>query len=134
MNLMLNPLLLVTFFPLVGVLLILLYRKTWTSAIRWTALAVSLVTFGLSLWLLSGCNTADANAQMEINLPWFTMGGNHRFSSRRGRYQHPDGAAHRIPYPAGNLLHLESGQGKGQRLYGLLPAVGSRHDGGICLT
>jgi NADH:ubiquinone oxidoreductase subunit 4 (subunit M) len=50
MNSGINPLLLVTFFPLVGVLLILLYKKTWKSAIRWTALITSLVTFGLSLW------------------------------------------------------------------------------------
>jgi len=76
MNSGINPLLLVTFFPLVGVLLILLYKKTWKSAIRWTALITSLVTFGLSLWMLSMFDTADANVQMEINLPWFNLGAN----------------------------------------------------------
>ncbi len=76
MNSGMNPLLLVTFFPLVGVLLILLYQKTWKSAIRWTALITSLVTFGLSLWMLSMFDPADPNIQMEINLPWFNLGGN----------------------------------------------------------
>lgn len=76
MNSGINPLLLVTFFPLVGVLLILLYKKTWKSAIRWTALITSLVTFGLSLWVLSMFDAADPNIQMEFNLPWFNLGGN----------------------------------------------------------
>ena len=76
MNSGINPLLLVTFFPLAGVLLILLLKKTWKNAIRWTALITSLLTFGLSLWMLSKFNAADASIQMQINLPWFTLGGN----------------------------------------------------------
>ena len=71
-----NPLLLVTFFPLVGVLLILLLGRTGKTAVRWIALLTSLVTFGLSLWMLSMFNTADGGIQMEINLPWLTLGGN----------------------------------------------------------
>ncbi len=71
-----NPLLLVTFFPLVGVLLILLLGKTGKTTVRWTALLTSLVTFGLSLWMLSMFNAADGGVQMEINLPWLTLGGN----------------------------------------------------------
>ncbi len=76
MNSGINPLLLVTFFPIAGVLLILFYRKTWKSAIRWTALIASLITFGLSLWMLSMFDASNANVQMEINLPWFNLGGN----------------------------------------------------------
>jgi NADH-quinone oxidoreductase subunit M len=71
-----NPLLLVTFFPLAGVLLILLLGKTGKTTVRWTALLTSLVTFGLSLWMLSMFNAADGGVQMEINLPWLTLGGN----------------------------------------------------------
>ena len=53
MNSGINPLILVTFFPVLGVLVILLLKKEWKTAARWTALATSLVTFGLALWVLS---------------------------------------------------------------------------------
>ena len=71
-----NPLLLVTFFPILGILLILVLRKTWKNAIRWTALGTSLVTFGLSLWLLSLFDASSGDIQLAVNLPWFTLGGN----------------------------------------------------------
>ena len=74
MNIGLNPLLLVTFFPLVGVAVILLLKLQWKSAIRWTALVASLLTFGISLWVLAQFDAADGGMQMELNLPWFTLG------------------------------------------------------------
>jgi len=76
MTSVINPLLLVTFFPLVGVVLILLLGRAGKSSVRWIALLTSLVTFGLSLWMLSQFNTAEGGIQMEINLPWLTLGGN----------------------------------------------------------
>jgi NADH-quinone oxidoreductase subunit M len=76
MNIGINPLLLVTFFPLVGVLVTLLLKSTWKNALRWMALVTSLVTFGLSLWVLSQFNSAEGNMQFEILLPWFTLGSN----------------------------------------------------------
>ncbi len=71
-----NPLLLVTFFPLAGALLILLFKTSWKNAARWTGLVTALFTFGFTLWMLAGFDKANANIQMEINLPWFTLGGN----------------------------------------------------------
>ena len=68
-----NPLLLVSLFPLVGVLVLLLLRPQWKGALRWTALVTSLLTFGLSLVVLSLFKSADGGMQMEINLPWFTL-------------------------------------------------------------
>jgi len=76
MNTVLNPLLLVTFFPLIGVLVILLLKPTWKAALRWVALITALITFGLSLWMLSQFNAADGGMQFEILLPWFSLGGN----------------------------------------------------------
>ena len=74
MDLLLHPLLLTTFFPLVGVLVILfLLKEENKNAIRWTALLTSLVTFGISLWMLSGFNASDGGLQMEINQPWITV-------------------------------------------------------------
>lgn len=71
----LNPLLLVTFFPAVGAVVLLCFKPAWKSTARWTALAFSLVTFGLSLWLLAQFNTGSGEMQMEINQPWFSLGG-----------------------------------------------------------
>jgi NADH-quinone oxidoreductase subunit M len=71
-----NPLLLVIFFPIVGALVILCFKPEWKNPARWTALVTSLVTFGLSLWMLSQFNAADGNMQMELNLPWFNLSGN----------------------------------------------------------
>ena len=70
-----NPLLLVTLFPLAGVLVLLLLKPQWKGALRWTALITSLLTFGLSVWMLSLFNRADGGMQMEFSLPWFTLAG-----------------------------------------------------------
>lgn len=74
MNLNQYSLLLVTFFPLAGALVILLLKSSWKNALRWTALAVSLITFGLSLWVLSQFQSANPDAQMVIHWPWFSLG------------------------------------------------------------
>ena len=76
MNMGQNPLLLTTAFPLVGVVVILLLKPKWKNAIRWIALVTSLVTFGLSLWMLSQFDSANAEMQFEVNLPWFALGSN----------------------------------------------------------
>ena len=75
MNFILHPLTLVTFFPLVGVLVILFLREEQKDAIRWTALITSLITFGISLWVLAQFNAADPELQMVINLPWIRVAG-----------------------------------------------------------
>lgn len=69
-----HPLLLVTFFPLIGCVIIALLKEGQKTAIRWTALLTSLVTFGLSLLMLAGFNPADGNIQMELRVPWVTIG------------------------------------------------------------
>ncbi len=52
MNFLLEPLNLVTFFPLLGVLVLLFIKAQHKNALRWTALVTSLATFGISLWML----------------------------------------------------------------------------------
>ncbi|MBA4374817.1 MAG: Fe-S-binding domain-containing protein [Anaerolinea sp.] len=76
MNIGLNPLLLVTFFPLAGALVVLLLKPKWKTALRWTALVTSLITFGLSIWMLTRFNDIDPEIQFELNLPWITLGNN----------------------------------------------------------
>jgi NADH-quinone oxidoreductase subunit M len=48
MDFLLNPLTLVTFFPLLGVLVILFINRENKTVIRWVALITSLLTFGIS--------------------------------------------------------------------------------------
>ena len=74
MDFILQPLNLVTFFPLVGVLVLLFLNKEHKNAARWTALIASLVTFGISLWVLAQFEAGNPNLQMEINATWFTFG------------------------------------------------------------
>ncbi len=73
MNTGLNPLLLVTFFPLVGVLVIAFLKNEQKTAIRWTALATALVTFALSFWMLGKFDANNPDLQMKTNLWWFSF-------------------------------------------------------------
>jgi NADH-quinone oxidoreductase subunit M len=70
MNLLFHPLIVTTFLPLVGVLILLFMKPAWKNAHRWVALATSLVTFGLSLVMLSYFKIGEPGIQMEIDLPW----------------------------------------------------------------
>ncbi len=75
MNSLLHPLTLVTFFPLLGVLALFFIRPDRKNAMRWTALITSLITFGISMWLLAEFNAKNPDLQMVINLPWIQVAG-----------------------------------------------------------
>ena len=76
MNLVFHPLTLVTFFPLVGVLVLLFLRTEQRDAIRWTALVTSLITFGISIAVLAQFNPANPDPlQLVINQPWIQVAG-----------------------------------------------------------
>jgi NADH-quinone oxidoreductase subunit M len=66
---------LLTFFPTIGALLLLAFPRNRESWIRWTALAVSLITFLLSLVLLAGFDRSNPELQMVIRLPWIRVSG-----------------------------------------------------------
>lgn len=75
MDVLLSPLTLVTFFPLVGVAVLLGMRPAQRSAIRWVALGTTLITLGLAVWALAQFNAADPGLQLTVQAPWFTVGG-----------------------------------------------------------
>lgn len=62
MNFLSQPLTLLTFLPLLGVLVLLFIKSEQKSALRWVALATSMVTFAVSLWVL-GLFYAEEAAQ-----------------------------------------------------------------------
>ena len=75
MNYGLNPLVLVTFFPLVGFVIIAFLKNEHKNAIRWVALVTALITFALSLWMLGKFDPKNPNLQMQINLWWLYAAG-----------------------------------------------------------
>ena len=75
MNLILHPLILVTFFPLVGVLVILFLKEEQKNLIRWVALITSLITFGISLAVLAQFNAGNPDLQLVVNVPWIQVAG-----------------------------------------------------------
>lgn len=81
---MLNPLVLVTIFPMAGFVLIAFMRPEAKNAIRWAALGTALVTFLLSLWVLAVFNPSDPTLQWTINTPWAALGANMQISIGMG--------------------------------------------------
>jgi NADH-quinone oxidoreductase subunit M len=66
---------LVTFFPLVGVVVLLFLRTEQKNAARWVALITSLITFGISIAVLAQFNPDDPQLQLVVNLPWIHVAG-----------------------------------------------------------
>jgi NADH-quinone oxidoreductase subunit M len=75
MDFLTNPLNLVIFFPLLGVMALLLMPSGKKNLLRWTALVASLLTFGISIWVLSLFKAADVDLQLGLNLPWIQVAG-----------------------------------------------------------
>jgi NADH-quinone oxidoreductase subunit M len=75
LNNLFHPLTLVTFFPLVGVLVLLFLRQDQKNLARWVALVTALITFGISLVVLAYFNPADPRLQEVIDVPWIPIAG-----------------------------------------------------------
>ena len=73
MNFVLYPLTLTTFFPLLGVLIILFMKSEHKNAIRWVALLTSLVTFGISIAALVQFDPANPDLQLVVKAPWIQI-------------------------------------------------------------
>ena len=66
---------LLTFFPLVGVLVLLFIPGEKKSVLRWTALVTSLVVFVISLVVLAQFKASDVNLQLVDRADWITVAG-----------------------------------------------------------
>jgi NADH-quinone oxidoreductase subunit M len=73
MNYIFHPLTLVTFFPLLGVLIILFLREEQRNVARWVALVTSLITFGISIAVLLQFNPANPDLQLVVKLLWIPV-------------------------------------------------------------
>ncbi|MGB9672881.1 MAG: NADH-quinone oxidoreductase subunit M [Anaerolineales bacterium] len=75
MDLIFHPLTLVTFFPIVGVIILLFINGEQKNLIRWVALITSLITFLISLIILNQFTPANPDIQLEIKRSWIQVGG-----------------------------------------------------------
>ncbi|MEK9165174.1 MAG: NADH-quinone oxidoreductase subunit M [Chloroflexota bacterium] len=76
MNALFATLTLVTFFPVVGVIVLLFVPKEQKDLIRWIAVITSLITFVLSLLMLAQFNPHEAGMQLVVRFPWIQIGSN----------------------------------------------------------
>ncbi|MGQ0603156.1 MAG: NADH-quinone oxidoreductase subunit M [Anaerolineales bacterium] len=74
MSILFSTLTLVTFFPLLGVLLLALLPAAQKNTLRWVSFVTSLITFGLSLVMLGAFTASNPNFQLEVSAPWFNLG------------------------------------------------------------
>src|SRR5512144_3007753 len=75
MNFFLQPLTILTFFPLLGVLVLLFINSEAKNTIRWVALIPSIITFVISLWVLAMFQASNPDLQLVVRLPWITVAG-----------------------------------------------------------
>ena len=66
---------LVTFFPLIGILLLLFVPKEKTDTIKGLALIISVVTMILSFAVYAGFDANASGMQFEVNIPWISSFG-----------------------------------------------------------
>jgi NADH-quinone oxidoreductase subunit M len=75
MNFFLQPLTLLTFFPLLGVLVLFFIPSDNKNALRWVTLITTLVTFGLSLWVLGMFDASNPDLQLVAQYDWIQVAG-----------------------------------------------------------
>ncbi|MBE7434186.1 MAG: NADH-quinone oxidoreductase subunit M [Anaerolineales bacterium] len=75
MKFLLQPLTILTFLPLAGVLVLAFIDPGRKNVIRWIALVTSLVTFLVSLWVFSMFDSSNPDLQLEAKYPWIQVAG-----------------------------------------------------------
>ncbi len=68
-----HSLTIVTFFPLLGAVVIAFLRRDRTSSVRWVALLCSLLTFLMTVWLYFGFDSHRAGMQFEEFRIWMVL-------------------------------------------------------------
>lgn len=66
---------LLTFFPLAGIVVLFFIPSGNKSALRWATLVTTLITFGISLWVLSMFNASNPDLQLVEKYDWITVAG-----------------------------------------------------------
>ena len=75
MEFLLQPLTLLTFFPLLGVLVLLFIPSENKNALRWVTLIITLITFVISIWVLTMFNPSNPDLQLVARYDWIQVAG-----------------------------------------------------------
>jgi NADH-quinone oxidoreductase subunit M len=75
MNFFLQPLTLLTFLPLLGILILFFIPSSAKNTLRWVALGTSLVVFALSLWVLGMFDASNPDLQLVAQYDWIQVAG-----------------------------------------------------------
>ncbi|WKZ37010.1 MAG: NADH-quinone oxidoreductase subunit M [Anaerolineales bacterium] len=75
MEFLLQPLTLLTFSPILGVIVILFMNSEQKRAIRWAAMVTSLLTFAISLWVFGQFKASNPDLQLEAKYAWIHVAG-----------------------------------------------------------
>src|SRR5215207_2362728 len=75
MEFLLQPLTLLTFFPLLGVLILFFIPSDRKDLLRWTTLITTLITFAISLLVLTMFNASNPDLQLEARYNWIQVAG-----------------------------------------------------------
>ncbi len=75
MEFIFQPLTLLTFFPLLGVVVLLFINNEQKNTLRWTALVTSLLTFAISLWVLYRFKASNPELQLKAQYDWIQVAG-----------------------------------------------------------
>ncbi len=117
MNFLLQPLSLLTFFPLVGVLVLLFLPAEQKNWARWTALVTSLITFGISLLVLSAFDQSNPDLQLTSPVQLDSSGGlEHPILSGGGRPEHPARSFDGFPDPHLDPFNLDGCRRRASRI------------------
>jgi len=73
MEFLLQPLTLLTFFPLLGVLVLFFIPSDNKNALRWTTLITTLITLAISVWVLTMFNASNPDLQLEARYNWIQV-------------------------------------------------------------
>lgn len=75
MNFFLQPLTLLTFLPLAGILVLFFIPSSAKNTLRWVALGTSLVVFAVSMWVLGMFDASNPDLQLVAQYDWITVAG-----------------------------------------------------------
>src|SRR5262245_59293831 len=75
MEFLLQPLTLLTFFPLMGLLILLFIPSDRKDALRWTTLITTLITFAISIWVLTLFRASNPDLQLKAQYNWIQIAG-----------------------------------------------------------
>src|SRR6185295_5923301 len=75
MEFLLQPLTLLTFFPLLGVLVLFFIPSDRKDMLRWTTLITTLITLAISILVLTMFNASSPDLQLEARYNWIQVAG-----------------------------------------------------------